>query len=286
MSGKEMSKELQYKDIIQEKYHLLSPSERKVADYALENMSTFLRMSVDELKDNIGVSGPTVLRFCRSLGYEGLKDFRISMAQHMRSYKEYFYDDGDRKSGMPQLVERILREEAELIGVTMRCMDMEALDRAAELIVSSPRVCFFGVGTSADICHDAMRKLIRLNKSAWAFDDLHDAVMLLSVLTPEDLIFCVSHSGRTAEVADMLRLGRKKGVPTILMTSFPDEKMKAENRVVLRTYAKEDAQSRLGLLTRIGQYAVFDALYMAVISRMHENAVEFMEQTTRDLMSR
>ena len=58
-----------YEDQIQQIYPSLSKGERKVADYVRENMSAVLRMTIRELKDAVGVSEPTVFRFCQAMGY-------------------------------------------------------------------------------------------------------------------------------------------------------------------------------------------------------------------------
>ncbi|MDD3335851.1 MAG: MurR/RpiR family transcriptional regulator [Eubacteriales bacterium] len=278
--------EQNYNDIIMNAYSSLSPSERKVADFAMENMPVLVRMSMREVKNGAGVSEPTVVRFCRAIGFEGFTDFKISMAQQMGSYETLFPGRQDGKSDLEQLIRGTLQSERDLIDVTMRCIDLSMVEAAAKLITRARRICFFGVCTSSEICRDASRKLVRLNMSVWNHSDIHDALLLVSEFGPDDLLFCVSHSGQTPEIHELLHVVHAKKTPTILMTSFPNKRLCRDVDVLLRTFSKESTNLRLSLLSRVGQHAVFDAVYMAVLSFMEGHYADMLAQTTRDLYSR
>ena len=58
--------------------HLLTNSESKIAKYVLDNFNETLNYNVSELADKAGVSDASVVRFCKSLGYKGFQDFKIS----------------------------------------------------------------------------------------------------------------------------------------------------------------------------------------------------------------
>ena len=66
---------------IQSKIKLLTGSEKKVADYVLENYMEVLDYTVTELAEKAKVSDATVVRFCRSVGYKGYQDLKINLAQ-------------------------------------------------------------------------------------------------------------------------------------------------------------------------------------------------------------
>ncbi|NQV79797.1 MAG: MurR/RpiR family transcriptional regulator [Alphaproteobacteria bacterium] len=59
----------------------LSQSERRVADVVLDAPESVPRKTMAALSAEAGVSEPTVLRFCRSLGLSGFADFKIELAQ-------------------------------------------------------------------------------------------------------------------------------------------------------------------------------------------------------------
>jgi DNA-binding CsgD family transcriptional regulator len=59
----------------------LSPAERQVADWVLRQPGTVLSLPVAAIAREAGVSQPTVIRFCRSMGCHGLSDFKLRLAQ-------------------------------------------------------------------------------------------------------------------------------------------------------------------------------------------------------------
>ena len=277
-----------YEDQIQQIYPSLSKGERKVADYVRENMSAVLRMTIRELKDAVGVSEPTVFRFCQAMGYSGFKDFKISMAQGYSSYNEYFFhtDAENNATELQALIRKTLYSESHVIETTMRFLDETLLEAASRQLIASRRICLFGVGTSFTICNDAQRKLTRLGLSVWTYNEFHSSLMLISTMNENDVVFCISHSGITPETGEILKIAHAKGIHTILMTSFPNTPMCKYAQIILRTYGQEVSTNRTAMTSRIGQLAVVDALYVTLVQLMGEDVVNFMEQTVRDTYQR
>lgn len=61
----------------------LPPAEQRVAQLALDDPGGFAQLPVSALAAKAGVSTPTVVRFCRSLGYDGLTDFKERLAAQL-----------------------------------------------------------------------------------------------------------------------------------------------------------------------------------------------------------
>ena len=58
----------------------LAPAEQRVGRLCLADPRAFAKLPVSELADRSHVSKPTVVRFCRSVGYDGLSDFKLKQA--------------------------------------------------------------------------------------------------------------------------------------------------------------------------------------------------------------
>ena len=58
----------------------LAPAEQRVGKLVLADPRAFANLPVTELADRAHVSKPTVVRFCRSMGYDGLSDFKLKLA--------------------------------------------------------------------------------------------------------------------------------------------------------------------------------------------------------------
>jgi len=275
-----------YEDQLTEIYPSLPQSEKKVADFVRENIAVVLRMSLRELKTIVGVSEPTIFRFCKALGYTGFKDFKISTAQQVSSYRSYFNFEDNAESPLQGKVKRVLMGQIKIIDDTMRFMDYAQLEEIARRILTAKRILFYGSGTSSEICHDACRKLTRLGMLVWSYSDFHDAITQIAVLSSQDMVVGITHSGITQETGDVLKVAHLGGVFTVLITAFPNTQMRRFADRVLRTYAQEMVQNRVSIASRVGQFALMDALYITLFSLMGENIVPMMEQTTKDIMQR
>src|SRR5207245_2059396 len=58
----------------------LAPAEQRVGRLVLTDPRAFANLPITELADRSHVSKPTVVRFCRSMGYDGLSDFKLKLA--------------------------------------------------------------------------------------------------------------------------------------------------------------------------------------------------------------
>jgi RpiR family carbohydrate utilization transcriptional regulator len=70
-------------DSIRTHINSLSKSEKKVAATILANPQLALAENLTALAKNAEVSEPTVIRFCRAIGYEGWHDFKLKLAQSL-----------------------------------------------------------------------------------------------------------------------------------------------------------------------------------------------------------
>ncbi len=55
----------------------IKETERKVLDYLLKHEDHIQDLSIVDMADGAGVSRATVVRFCKALGFNGLKDFKV-----------------------------------------------------------------------------------------------------------------------------------------------------------------------------------------------------------------
>ena len=73
----------------------MTPSERRVARTLLATYPTAGLESLPQLAEGAGVTGPTVLRFVRKIGFDGYPDFQRSLRQEVQA----------RTEGLPSLYE-------------------------------------------------------------------------------------------------------------------------------------------------------------------------------------
>src|SRR5438105_15725477 len=68
---------------MRERVESLSQGQQQVAAAMLADPDFAMRANVDALARRAKVSPPTVVRFCRALGFAGLREFKLHLAQSL-----------------------------------------------------------------------------------------------------------------------------------------------------------------------------------------------------------
>jgi hypothetical protein len=72
---------------ISEELERLRPSERRVAEFVLARPTVAADMTIADLAAEVGVSEPTVMRFCRAAGLKGFQDMKRQVLRNLEQRK-------------------------------------------------------------------------------------------------------------------------------------------------------------------------------------------------------
>lgn len=269
---------------IQSKIKLLTGSEKKVADYILENYMRVLNYTVMELAEKADVSDATVVRFCRSVGYKGFQDLKINLAQDAIVPYKHLNNSLEEEDTPEQIVSKVVRSEIETLEETLHILDVQELESAAKAIKNAKRVVFFGAGGSAMVAHDALHKLLKIGIRCIVEEDADIQAMESALLEDGDVAIGISHSGTNKRVLDCLRNAKANGAITIGLTTYGKSPLQRMCDHVLMTSTKETVFKSESVTARIAQLAVIDSL-VAVISFMDYDSSYNAIQKTRNATS-
>ena len=201
----------------------LAPAEQRVGKLCLADPRAFAKLPVSELADRAHVSKPTVVRFCRSVGYDGLSDFKLKLAGTVNEGVPFIHRsvDADDKTGdvMVKVIDNTVaaflkyRNDASTLAIE------KAVLALVEAYSAGRQIQFFGVGNSGIVAQDAQHKFFRLGINTTAYSDGHMQVMSASILGPGDCVVVISNSGRTRDLMDACDIARKNGAITIVITA-------------------------------------------------------------------
>ncbi len=160
-------------------YDSLSNAEKKVADHLLNDVENVFNKPIAQLAQEAGVSKVAWVRFCKDIGYDGLKDLKKALFAQMRDKSDESMADpfsdvrdiADTKS----LIEGIKHNSIRAIQDTAEMLDPDSLEKAASSILAAKSVRIFGVGASGMVGNDLHSKLMRINKNSYFATDHHPA---------------------------------------------------------------------------------------------------------------
>ena len=193
----------------------LRKSERKVGEFVLNDPKSIISMKTAQASEAVGISEPTLIRFCKAIGFSGFQELKINLSQQLAAddyFKMYEIDENDSTH---ELCEKVFDTTiSEILNVRSQ-IDQDILESAIEALVNSDRVEFYAFGGSAPVAMDAQHKFFRLKIPSSYISDPHLQFMSANSLEKNDVVVAISQSGTTAALIDSVKIVRKNGVKVI-----------------------------------------------------------------------
>ena len=201
----------------------LAPAEQRVGKLVLADPRAFANLPITELADRAHVSKPTVVRFCRSVGYDGLSDFKLKLAGSVSEGVPFVHRSVDVDDKTSDVMVKVIDNTVAAFLKYRNDASSFAVQKATDALVAASeggkRIEFFGVGNSGIVAQDAQHKFFRLGVNTVAYSDGHMQVMSASMMRPGDCVVVISNSGRTRDLMDACDIARKNGATTIVITA-------------------------------------------------------------------
>lgn len=270
-------------------YDSLSNAEKKVADYFLNNIENVFHQPIAQLAQEAGVSKVAWVRFCKDIGFDGLKDLKKALFAQMCEKEETVtstpFSDIRLISSTKSLIEGIAQNSIQAIQDTAEMLDPDALEQAAKLILNAESVRIFGVGASAMVGQDFHSKLMRINKISYFSSDHHGQLTYAANMTPKDVAVLISMSGETKEMLEILQLAKQNGTPSLALTKYSKTPLAQNTNTVLYVSAPEITMRSGAMSSRLAQLMVIDALFTAVAHMDYDAVAVNLEKSHESIRS-
>lgn len=263
----------------------LPPAEQRVAKLVLADARSFASLPVTELAERAHVSKPTVVRFCRSVGYDGLADFKLKLAGSVNEGVPFVHRAVDEDDKPGDLIVKVIDNAVSALLKYRNDAAGHAFERAIAALTAAcqdgRRIEFYGVGNSGIVAQDAQHKFFRLGVNAIACSDGHVQVMSATMLKAGDCAVVISNSGRSRDLLDSADIARRKGATVIVITcsGSPLAQMaQAHNQVLLAVDHPEDYDRYSPMVSRLLHLTVIDILTTGVALRVGQQTLRPMLQ--------
>jgi glucokinase len=247
----------------------LSPAERRVADHVLAHPRSVLNDPVAEIARASLVSQPTVIRFCRSLGCEGLSDFKLRLASGLTGTVPVTHTQVTRDDSVLELGTKVLGNTASSILQVRDHLNRDSIDRAIALLVKARRVDCFAVGYYGSVALDAQYKFLRLGLPSGVHVDPRVQALAAQVLGPGDVAFIVSPSGRKDELLAVADAARERGAGVLAITASQTPLARKADVALIVDHV-EDADLHLPMVSRVLHLLMVDIVTVGVAMQRQE----------------
>ncbi len=244
----------------------LSPAEQRVADHVLAHSRKVLNDPIAEIAKAANVSQPTVIRFCRSLGCEGLSDFKLRLASGLTGTVPVSHTQVTQDDSMVELGEKVLGNTASAILQVRSQLNRDMIDRSIELLLGAARIEFFAVGHYGVVAQDAQFKFLRLGMACNAYVEPRLQLLAAQTLRTGDVAVLISGSGKVPELIAVADAAKERGASILAITASQSPLAKKADALLIVDHV-EDVATHMPMISRILHLLVIDMMTVGVAMR-------------------
>lgn len=250
-------------------YDSLSNAEKKAAAYFLSHVESVFSKPIAELAEESGVSKVAWVRFCKAIGFDGLKDLKKHLFNELFQNTDTQENDAAcpdirNAAGIGQLIISAKNNTIRGIQDAARLLEPAAVEEAAKMILRARSVRIFGLGGSAPAAEDLYGRLLRTGRNACFSSDRYLQLSYASNMGPDDTAVLFSASGKTSEILEILSLAGERHAPTIAVTAFGRNPLAVNSDIRLYISAAESSPRSGAMNSRIAQLMAVDILFAAI----------------------
>ncbi|MCE7791687.1 MurR/RpiR family transcriptional regulator [Salipaludibacillus sp. CUR1] len=268
---------------IQQQLSSFSVAEKKIADYVLKYPELIPDMTTKELASQAKASEASIVRFCKRVGVDSFRMFKIALAKELTRSEAYVNSASllDSDDSPYVLLQKVSSLNQMALEMTSKSVSPQFFADAVSALSQAKKIAFFGVGGSYTSCVDGQYKFMRLGFNSLASSDYHYMVPFLTMMDDSDVLVCISTSGKTKELLDLAHYAKERGVTLLAITSSNTSPLYKAADIPLLFPAIEVEQRIGSIASRTGQLNLIDSLYVAVFHRIGEDLLEAFDQSRK-----
>lgn len=274
--------------LIRSRYNSFTNTEKKVADYVLENTKDVIYMSITDLADACDVGESSVFRFCKTMNLKGYQEFKIALAHSISQGEETPQISGQitMQDTIGELASKILTTNVSALTDTFNLINEDDISTAIDYIIAADRVHFFGVGASLMTAMEAKNKFMRVTNKTECSIDTHLQIMSAALMTDKDVAVLISYSGSTKDTIEVARVVKERGAKIIAITRFAKSPLTSYADITLLCGANEGPLQGGSLSAKLSQLYLLDLLYAEYFKRTFKESTVNKDSTAKAVIEK
>jgi DNA-binding MurR/RpiR family transcriptional regulator len=252
-----------------------APSARRaILQLVLDDPERVLREPFEQLAARAGSSVPTVMRTCRDLGFAGLREFKLALAQALAVGGSPLHRAVSIDDGTAAVLGKITRSAAAAVEGMRSQLDAATLDAAVQAIAGAAHIDVFGAGnTSWFMATELQARLFRMGLSATTWADYHLQQVAAGAQRPGGVVIAITHVGGMPSLLDAVDIARAQGARLVAITR-PGTPLAERADLLLAVTVPDDAVMHVGIDAYLTHLTLIEVLTVLVAQRLGEPAVQ------------
>jgi RpiR family carbohydrate utilization transcriptional regulator len=235
-------------------------------------------MSIAELARHVGVSEPTVIRFCRRLGYSGFRGFKDELLAQSGNMDSVLHQTITENDPVSEAVSKVLESCTRTLLDVSHLAPSLPFEPAAAMLTKAKQIVFAGLGASGFVAQDAQHKFFRLGIPCRTALDTPTILQSAAIAQPDEVFIFISQTGEWPELVNALDRCRAQGVSTLAFTRRGSE-LAARADLVFDCEVGENTHVYTPMNSRLATLALLDALQVSLAILMGQPAEANLRET-------
>lgn len=208
-------------ELIQNKFKSLSKSQKKIAEFIINDYDRAAFMTAAILGKTVEVSESTVVRFANTLGYSGYKDFQKGLQRLIKNKLTTVQRLSmvNTDSNEESILRKVMKKDMENIEKAINEMDYENFQKAIELILNAKNIYVLGMRSSYYLSgYLGFYLSFLFDNVKVVISGANDVFEQLLNANHEDLIIGISYPRYSKRTLEALDYCKEKGCKIISIT--------------------------------------------------------------------
>lgn len=262
---------------------------RNIGEFILQHMDTIHEYSIQEIAARTYTSKASIVRFAKTLGYEGWKDLKKDLIHEYQVEKEMngvdFNYPFSKDDAIGDVAAKIARLQIKTIEDTLEHLDTDMTVRCINLLVRARRIVIFGISPNTGVAELFRRKMLSIGKFV-EISNSREMGMQAMALDSHDVAILISYSGNngSAEPVNIIPYLKENNVPLIGITSGGDNLLRQHIDTILTMCSRERLYTKIANFSTEESLAyLFNVLFAGVFERQYEKNDTYRQKSARKL---
>jgi DNA-binding MurR/RpiR family transcriptional regulator len=263
---------------------------RNIAEFVLNERDKVLKMSLQEIADCTYTSKATLVRFAKTLGYSGWREFMrefmeesVYQETHYTSINPNFpFEEGD---SVKQIIHNVSSLHMESILDTMDTLDSSEVEKAVDRMISARRIVLFGLDPNSFFADIFKWKMLSIGQVV-TVAKTGEAGMLAHAMTDEDCGIIISYSGNNPQKEPLMHLDllKQNKVKLIGITGGGNNYIRERVDCVLSISSRERLYTKISnFSTEESILIILNVLFSCYFARNYEKNLRYKTENSRTL---
>lgn len=252
-------------------------TEKKIANYIMQNGGSIAKMNSTELSAFAGTSQSSIIKFVKKIGFDCFTDFKIQIHEdfiNKEQVESLQSQNVSLEDPLEDVVRAIYRESMDSLSQTYKHIEHQRIKDSIDLLEHANRIYICGKGASFLPAQDLTSKLLKFGFTVICLQDLETMELTAASAQEEDVYVCFSFSGETKELIQIFTKAKANRAKLIVITKNTQSTLGRLSDLCIEIVTNEPKYRAASMSSRIVFFSIVDVLYLGVLKKDLSNRLQ------------